>query len=283
MKAHQRIIREKKAIEDKNDIFEKWWQDIDCSKDNAVIKEIDRKTALPIILDYEWLGTLPVNYKRFCGLYFNNVLSGVICFVEVKFGGKFTLWNYPAVCLGRGACTHWCPNWCSSYLIQNGLKLLYSKDEPKYVVAFSDWGAGELGTIYQACNWVYLGHKKTKEWVDKNNKRYDINTPSVRAVSGFARRNNKKLKATKEQREEQKKKMIKNGYKIVDGIVRGKYATVVGKKNKMYRKMKKLLIKNSKNYVKRNYAGQVSREIRNISNIEGECNSLALHTKIGNT
>ena len=270
MKAHQRIIREKASIEEEHNLFGKYWENINTSKENAQIKQITRKQALPIILKYEWLGTLPVNYNKFCGLYFNSALAGVTCFVEVKFGGKFTLYNYPAICLGRGACVHWCPEWGGSYLIQNSLKMLYGKDEPRYVVAFSDWDAGEIGTLYQACNWTYLGHKNTKEWVDRDGKRYDINTPAVRAVSGFARKNNKDLKATKEQRKVQEEKMIKEGYKLVSGAVRGKYATIIGKKNKTYRDMVKLLNNNKKPYPKRNNAEQVSREKRNTTSIESE-------------
>ncbi len=122
-----------------------------------------------------------------------------------------------------------------------------------YVVAFSDWKAGEIGTIYQACNWVYLGHKNTKEWVDKDGKSTSI-TPHTRVISGFKRRKNPEIKATKEQIEEQKQKMINYGYKLVDGPTRGKYATIVGRKNKTYRQMVKLLKKNSKPYPKRNNA-----------------------------
>ena len=253
-KAHQRIIRETMEKEESYNLFGKWWEDIDISKSNAIVKEVTREQALPIILKYEWLGTLPVNFIKFCGLYFGNVIAGVVCFVEVKFGGKYTLWNYPAICLGRGACVHWCPDFGGSYLIQKSLKLLFKNKEPMYVVAFSDWKAGEIGTIYQACNWTYLGHKGTKEWIDINGKRYDTNTPAVRAVTGFQRKKIPELRATKEQIEEQKQKMINDGYKLVDGPTRGKYATIVGRKNKTYREMVKLLKKNSKPYPKRNNA-----------------------------
>ena len=85
-------------------------------------------------------------------------------------------------------------------------------------------------------------------------KRYDINTPTVRAVTGFQRKNNPELKASKEQRKLEEQKMIDNGYKLIQGPTRGKYATVVGKKNKTYREMVKLLKKNSKPYPKRNNA-----------------------------
>ena len=90
-KAHQRIIREKMEIEESYNLFGEWWNEIDTSKSNAVVKKITREQALPIILKYEWLGTLPVNFIKFCGLYFDGALAGVVCFVEVKFGGRYTL------------------------------------------------------------------------------------------------------------------------------------------------------------------------------------------------
>jgi hypothetical protein len=270
LKAHQRIIRERMAIEEEHNLFGNWWKNIDTTKKNAIVKEITRQTALPVIEKYEWLGTLPVNYKKFAGIYFNTALAGVVCFVDVKFGGKFTLFNYPAICLGRGACVHWCPDYGGSFLIQKSIKLLFGKEEPKYLVAFTDSKAGEIGTIYQACGWVYLGSKKTKEWIDSNGKRYDINTPSVRAVSGFARKNNKDLKATKEQRQKQIEKMLNEGYKLAEGPIRGKYATVIGSKNKIYRQMLKKILKKSKPYPKRTDAVEVSREIHTNTIGEGK-------------
>ena len=56
---------------------------------------------------------------------------------------------------------------------------------------------------------------------------------------------------------------------MVNGPTRGKYVTIVGKKNKTYRDMVKLINKNKKEYPKRN-AEQVSREIRNTTSNEGE-------------
>ena len=65
MKAHQRIIREKMEIEESYNLFGEWWNDIDISKNNSTIKEITREQSLPVILKYEWLGSLPVNYIKF--------------------------------------------------------------------------------------------------------------------------------------------------------------------------------------------------------------------------
>ena len=64
--------------------------------------------------------------------------------------------------------------------------------------------------------------------------------------------------------------MKKEGYELVNGPMRGKYATIVGMKNKIYRQMLKKLLKNKKPYPKRPDAVEVSREIRTNTIGEGE-------------
>ena len=50
MKAHQRIIREQKAKEISQDLYGKYWENINLDIKNSEIKEIDYKTAKSIIL-----------------------------------------------------------------------------------------------------------------------------------------------------------------------------------------------------------------------------------------
>jgi len=45
--------------------------------------------------------------------------------------------------------------------------------------------------------------------------------------------------------------MLNEGYKLAEGPIRGKYATVIGSKNKIYRQMLKKILKKSKPYQKR--------------------------------
>ena len=248
-KCHQRIIREELEVTEANNLFGKYWENINFSKDNAVVKEIRRKQALPLILKYEWLGTLPVNFTKFVGLYFDNYLTGVACFHNINVSGKYSLFGYPAWCLGRGACVHFSPNWAGSFLVSSACKLLFNKLKPGYIVAYSDYDAGEIGTIYQACNWVFLGKIKTQVWRDKNGKDCSI-APHTRAVTGYQRKNNPELKATKEQIQIEIDKLHQEGYKKVKKE-RGKYAYVYGKKCKEKRIMQKILKEKSQKYLKR--------------------------------
>jgi hypothetical protein len=76
-KAHQRLIREQHALEPDPLIDEK--KALAASLKNAVVREIDRKTAETIILKYEWLGTMGTTDFQF-GLYCGEHLAAVECF-----------------------------------------------------------------------------------------------------------------------------------------------------------------------------------------------------------
>ena len=248
-KCHQRVMREKFEDTDSHNLFGAYWETINFSKENAVIKEITRKESLPLILKYEWLGTLPINFTKFVGLYFDNYLVGVSCFHNTKISGKYSLFGYDAWCLGRGACVHFAPNWAGSFLVSSACKLLFGKLNPVFIVAYSDYDAGEIGTIYQACNWTFLGNIKTQVWKNKYGKDCSI-SPHTRAVTGFQRRKNPELRATKEQIKIETDKLIEQGYKKIKKE-RGKYAYVYGIKCKDKRIMQKILKEKSQKYLKR--------------------------------
>jgi hypothetical protein len=59
--------------------------------------------------------------------------------------------------LCRGASAFWSPVWGPSKLICASLRYLYKELGVRYVIAYADPQAGEIGTIYQACNAFYIG------------------------------------------------------------------------------------------------------------------------------
>jgi len=167
MKAHQRIIREEKEREHKNQpkdpLFGTWWEDNHRCTDikKAEIKEITYQEASPIIFKYEWLGTMPTFCTHYFGIYFNNECGGVVVYgislpkavFKNLFNGKF---EDKIRVLSRGACVWWAHPHSGSRLISESLKIL-SKKGYKAVLAYCDTRAGEIGTIYQACNFLYIG------------------------------------------------------------------------------------------------------------------------------
>ena len=156
-KAYQRYIREVHS-ELHSDLAETPGEGFSLS--DSYVEEVSRDEAASIILKYEWLQTLPMGLICSYGLKSSSGhLLGVVCFSKI--GGKpGSLCTSPlasSVCLARGACIHSAPKNSASYLIRKACKMA-SKDYGWNVFfAYSDSDAGEIGTVYQASNWLYLG------------------------------------------------------------------------------------------------------------------------------
>jgi hypothetical protein len=160
MKCHQRLVRE--SHEDGHPVPKDF--------STASVREIPHSVAKEFILKYEWLGNTGTTVRAF-GLFFGEELAAVECFGHP---GSTAIWN---ICgeenadmvywLARGACAHWAPpRSASSYLINRACEMMGApwktrdgKDMPaKFVfLATADSDAGEIGTVYQASNWIYLG------------------------------------------------------------------------------------------------------------------------------
>ena len=226
-KCWQREIRESFAAQWHIDFDE----DIDISKASAIVEQIDFNTCKRIILKYEWLGSMPAGAFLCAALKFKGRIAAVEVFTETKPGGKITLFNQPATLLARGCCVYWAPPFASSYLISQSLKIIekHYKGVPRFIMAYSDWDAGELGTVYQASNWTYLGHKSKPEWRDPQGNRYDPAHHRDLAKSRDREFKKKKLlnpiivQSIKEDLERHGWKMAKTS--------RGSYATVIGYKS----------------------------------------------------
>lgn len=138
----------------------------------AVVRPVSRKTAEQIIVKYEWLGTLPSECSKFYGLFYGAFCAGVTCIsVGVSGAGihahkKFGVRAGELACLARGANVHWSPTGSNSKLVSLSCRLLAKDSDAKIIIAYSDSDAGEIGTIYQACNWIYIGvGSKMDQWV----------------------------------------------------------------------------------------------------------------------
>jgi len=167
MKAHQRIIREQMA--EAPTLLGNWWDEVDTSLDKATVAPITSEKAAQVILEYEWLGTMPQLVTRCFGFFHDGILAGACVFAE-KPGGNLTS-NQNSVVpsdslyLARGACVHWAHPHAASWFIAHVCRAL----SPCSVLAYSDPEAGEIGTIYQALNWFYIGPSSgghTGVWID---------------------------------------------------------------------------------------------------------------------
>ncbi len=141
------------------------------------ILPLDWKEASDFIVTYEWVGNMGTS-KHCYGLFLGGYLASVVCYGPLvapsrysDILGKDLSVSITQLC--RGASTFWAPKWASSKLISYSLKILRKTLKVTAVFAYADPEAGEVGTIYQACNAYYLG-----ETSPGGGKRYIINRHS---------------------------------------------------------------------------------------------------------
>jgi hypothetical protein len=122
---------------------------------------LDFSEAQTFIEKYEWLGNVGAASLGF-GLFLENHLAAVVCFAPPTAPTGFTklcpsvprrkIWQ-----LCRGASAHWAPKHAASMLISAALRQLRRDRGIRLVIAYADPQAGEIGTVYQAANAIYLG------------------------------------------------------------------------------------------------------------------------------
>lgn len=156
----------------------KFWENIDLSLKNAIVKRVDRKVAEKIILEYEWLGDMAVT-NIYYGIFFENFCGGVICInsngSNKDCGKMFGIDSKYVSYFARGACPFWTPKGSASKLLSYALKFEKTRGA-KVALAYSDNDAGEYGTVYQATNWTFIGYGNPKPQYTKGNRIIDSRT-----------------------------------------------------------------------------------------------------------
>ncbi len=150
MKAHQRFIREELARTEPS-----YRADIE----SAVVHEITSSQAKEIIEKYEWLKTMPAVVCHCFGIFFDGICGGAVVYSN-EYAENLGVWDKfgytgKIICLARGASAHWAHPHSASKLIRTSMKMLPAKY--KVATATVDVTAGEIGTIYQACGFDYVG------------------------------------------------------------------------------------------------------------------------------
>lgn len=160
MVAYQYKIRKEKELTETLDFDQSL-----LSLHNTDIRLIDKKTASDIVVEYEWLHSMPFANKYFFGIYFkiheNEYLGGVLVFGNEysENTGNWDKYGYTnkLLLLSRGVCLWWTPKNTASYFISKALKWIKNNTQYKIITATVDPAAGEVGTIYQSLNWFYVG------------------------------------------------------------------------------------------------------------------------------
>lgn len=236
MKCHQRVIRESKAKEPSEFL----WGNPIAEIDQAQVVEVSYESAKRIILDYEWLGNMGTTEYAF-GIMWDGIIGGVVCFGRTAGTNVYSSvcgeqYAQHAITLCRGACVHWAHPHSASKLISSACKMMVPKGFNIFV-AYSDPQAGEIGTVYQACNWLYCGMTSPTEKFEAPNGQIK----DARLVHAYTRdRRNGELKY-KRSRADQKKLMIGQGYRFFKGHSKHRYVHIVGRTKKEEKQMRSSL------------------------------------------
>jgi hypothetical protein len=124
---------------------------------------------------HEWLGKMPNRpTQRFTARY-NGVLAGVIIMTTPNAMSKIVGEDTPKLekLISRGACISWSPKNLGSWLIMKSIKWMITNTDFRVFTAYSDTEAMELGSIYQACSFIYLGQTSGagKQYLDPRNEK----------------------------------------------------------------------------------------------------------------
>jgi hypothetical protein len=250
-KAYQRVIREQKEKTDKIRLQE----GIDTSLKSAIVKPVSYHLAKKIILEYEWLGTMATTNYHY-GIFFGNLCGGVVCYAvggggaNVYASHELGVFKHQLAYLARGACAYWTPTGSASKLISFSLKFLRRDcKEVRLALAYSDTDAGEIGTVYQATNWICVGKGRyTNQMIAPNGRVYDQKIiHNLRIQAG-------KRKTVKWG--QQKHHMLNTGWKLQKSNPKYRYVYILAdgeERDKIYKGLKPMI----KDYPKRPVAGVV--------------------------
>lgn len=162
MKAHQRLIRESLLDKDLRVIglpIEKVRSL--TTKDFSLNREEFTPEITYFIIKYEWLKSIGRPPKYVFTARFDKFLSGVVLIANPYRSARLVQAPYQGdtyeALISRGACASWTPPNLASRLIAFSCKWMAQHTEKRIFCAYSDPEAGEIGTVYQACNFDYIG------------------------------------------------------------------------------------------------------------------------------
>ena len=110
---------------------------------------------------YEWLGKMSLQPTHIFTARHKGILAGAVVMdmpaAFSKLLGEDT--RKMERLISRGACSSWTPKNLASSLVMFAIRWAVENTPYRLFTAYSDTEAKELGTIYQACNFYYLGKK----------------------------------------------------------------------------------------------------------------------------
>lgn len=183
-RAYQRMVRDREAAAS--------LEPVRCEVSECTVRPITRGAARRVIARYEWLGHMRGVVDACYGLidpaervlgvtvfgHTANPRSGDVCGEQNR---------DLAICLRRGACVHNAPPHAASFLIARATRLAAQQHGWRIFHAYADEEAGEIGTVYQACNWLYLGQFESRPTYLEPGSRRPIDERILRRDHGLTR------------------------------------------------------------------------------------------------
>jgi hypothetical protein len=125
------------------------------SKDNKFLC----RQVTEFIQCHEWLGKTPTRpTHRFIATYKGHLAGVIVMATPNSFSNLLGKENrHLEKLISRGACISWSPKNLASALVMFSIRWMVKNTSFRFFTAYSDTEARELGTIYQACNFTYLG------------------------------------------------------------------------------------------------------------------------------
>jgi hypothetical protein len=124
-----------------------------------VLDKKEQKNLKIFIERHEWLGNLSQYTTHWFVCYHKDIIAGVILFNMPNAFSKTLGENTKELerLISRGACISWSPKNLASSFLMWCVKWMVDNTRYRLFTAYSDPTAKELGTIYQACNFYYMG------------------------------------------------------------------------------------------------------------------------------
>lgn len=141
---------------------------------------------------YEWLGTIGVTPKWCFTARYKGLLGGVLLINEPTSYSKILGENtmvYEAL-IQRGATASWTPKNLGSRFIMFACKWMIQNTYKRAFIGYADPKALEIGTIYQACGFDYLGNNFGSSYLYRHPRIKDNKTfsaQSLKRTSAFKR------------------------------------------------------------------------------------------------
>lgn len=135
--------------------------------------ENEHKEMTKFIERHEWLGTISLYITHWFACRYKGILAGVILMNQPNSFSKLLGEETSKLerLISRGACISWSPKCLASHFLMFCIKWMVQNTEYRLFTAYSDVEAKEIGTIYQSCNFYYLGENSggTKKYINPYN------------------------------------------------------------------------------------------------------------------